>query len=512
MTFREQVEALTSTCTGGMVPAMRQSLVFLARRIEAAQPAAPTVEELRDALVDEGYPPELPMQLLRAVLQEADGLDPQWTQSYEERMGEPGQTLATLSSDLKHEQPTLHQQIGDLIEAAIKEDEELSGVSGGKGSSSGFMAKTWTRTPNATKKQKWEKRGLDVAEVFVAGALVTRLRNGVIESRTASQMIRCHEWKKGAVPMKPGETTNLDCHDYKGEFFKVKANKGRLYNSMDYEFATWGGRLRHEAKMWIPGVRESMERKMKSTISAKNLNGEQKPSKEVGQQSDRLTELRQRVVSELRPRAVSIVESDSDFDHVPKMLTPRAIEAEKPQDGEYREGSLYDIRFSQELDQSVVSARNSGNDRDGGNSRNTNNDEFRDTVHGAAEDRHLDISRPINPDEIHRASVDERRYSTKIESSMSDIHVDRPQRSHSQVIPSTDKVVRPADNSLFLSKTEFANSAERLGSFTSKAETELTQAAKGVKRNIERDIDEAVDRSKSTIRDFENDVEDIEDF
>lgn len=127
----------------------------------------------------------------------------------------------------------------------MAETRSLTSVAGGT-SHKGDLKKTWQKTPNATKKQKWEKGGIDALEVFAGLSLINYGYFALKEKIGGGRVIK----------IKGGNDTGFLEMD--NAFLKGEVRHRKILGMVvtDRKFDHWfgkGGRLNFEINRFTPG-------------------------------------------------------------------------------------------------------------------------------------------------------------------------------------------------------------------------------------------------------------------
>jgi len=179
--------------------------------------------------------------------------------------------MSEITAEISSSYPSLKAKMLELVEAAKAETRSLTAVAGGTSHKVDFK-KTWQKTPNATKKQKWEKGGIDALEVFAGLSLINY------------SIYTWREKRAGGILLKHNNTSDteflrMDNAIIKGE---LRARKVLGMVVTNQKFDNWfgeGGRINYEINRFMPGGVYRSDRQARAWWKAREEAGESFRSK-----------------------------------------------------------------------------------------------------------------------------------------------------------------------------------------------------------------------------------------
>ena len=309
MSFSEQIQRLSSGLSAEQVVDLRALIVEASER-QHANPSvfSMSLQTLRQKLVYQGFDwddllgtlQQLAKGSLEATKQAAFAADCEMFMARDASIAEFASMLSADYSDL---QKVLEQ----LVEAAQEDQRSLMAIAGG--------TSTWKATPNATKKQKSKKIGIDIAEVgaLVVGlGLINRAGWKLAESRVGKTKVDYGHFKNPLIE-EPEEARTFTWSG--GE--RIRLMPGRFGATLQRVDGSDGDKILFEAKKYIPLQQPTQFvanwTKRGYYYAQSKLRTAEEDNSDTGDNNSE------------RPSSVDLFESDSDFDHLALDINPRRI-------------------------------------------------------------------------------------------------------------------------------------------------------------------------------------------
>ena len=172
MTFSDRIKELGVDVNDETVTELREFLVTASEQI-GADPAlmAMSMKTLEQELSGQGYDYLNIINTLQILAKatSASEIQAQLMAAWQ-TCKESGGSVSDFAVVLTRDFPEVKGTLKELVAEAHEEHRSLSGIAGGSAVCRA-IASPFKRTPNATKKQKWEKRGMAAAELAMAAAV-----------------------------------------------------------------------------------------------------------------------------------------------------------------------------------------------------------------------------------------------------------------------------------------------------------------------------------------------------
>ena len=173
MSFTEKIQKFCKSVNHEEAAELRQLFIDANKRLEN-EPGAMTMslQKMKQEIIDQSFDWAI---LEKTIFEAAKTTHPEhetdkfaatWISLFNK-----SETISRLSQVLAHDFPNLKCLIRSLADDAQKEYSSLSTIAGGMHVGK-TLASPWSKTPNATSKHKWEKRGIGAAEGLIGAATV----------------------------------------------------------------------------------------------------------------------------------------------------------------------------------------------------------------------------------------------------------------------------------------------------------------------------------------------------
>lgn len=252
MAFREQVQQLGAGVSAEQAVSLMGYIVDLTERAEA-NPGVwnASVSTLMQKASDEGFDAANFLETLQQLAKAAVPVEDQVRLAAElEKQLARNASIREITAEISSAYPSVKAKMLELIDAAKAETRSLTAVAGGTSHKVDFK-KTWQKTPNATKKQKWEKAGIDSLELVTVASILSRSAYAVQYKILANRI--------AAIPRREGWNVNLFFNQeipdpWMGKGFKYWILKdGPLGPSVHEHWETKAASAYSEIKKWVPG-------------------------------------------------------------------------------------------------------------------------------------------------------------------------------------------------------------------------------------------------------------------